>query len=119
MKELQSAIAIPIKDDRDDGDGEDDDGDGDDEDDDVQTVVGSFEQNTIPINKYTFQNTNTPLVMVMVMHMQLATEWGFAGIAIPVIRVSNGMVGRFDINLGQWCSPHSAPNVHCWLRPWL
>ena len=28
-------------------------------------------------------------------------------------------VCRFDINLGQWCSPHSAPNVHCWLRPWL
>ena len=24
-----------------------------------------------------------------------------------------------DINLGQWCSPHSAPNVHYWLRPWL
>ena len=31
MKELQSAIAIPIKDDRDDGDGEDDDGDGEDD----------------------------------------------------------------------------------------
>ena len=23
------------------------------------------------------------------------------------------------INLGQWCSPYSAPIVHCWLRPWL
>ena len=31
VKELQSAIAIPIKDDRDDGDGEDDDGDGEDD----------------------------------------------------------------------------------------
>ena len=26
---------------------------------------------------------------------------------------------RFDINLGQWCPPHRAPNVHYWLRPWL
>ena len=39
---------------------------------------------------------------------------------IPVTRVSNGMVGvQICINLGQWCSPHSTPNVHCWLRPWL
>ena len=39
---------------------------------------------------------------------------------IPVTRVSNGMVGvQIYINLGQWCSPHSAPNVHYWLRPWL